>query len=99
MLSEGRSLACQMRYAEALEFLQVAMEKAPADPRPVYLIAYSQASLGDKTSAGASLKAACTLEKKSSGFNWSQYMERVQGPMRAWMEKERQLGLRTTPGR
>ena len=88
-----------MRYAEALEFLQVAMEKAPADPRPVYLIAYSQASLGDKTSAGASLKAACTLEKKSSGFNWSQYMERVQGPMRAWMEKERHRQLQTTPGR
>lgn len=92
-------MACHMRYEEAIEFLRVAIEKSPADPRPLYLLAYCQGNLSDKTAAGVSLSAACTLERKGSGFNWSQYMERVQGPMRAWMEKERSRQLRTTVGR
>ncbi len=87
-------MACQMRYDEAIEFLQVANEKAPTDPRPLYLLAYCQGNLGDTTTAGVTLKAGCALEQKGSGFSWPQYMERVQGPMRAWMEKERQLHLR-----
>ena len=69
------------------------VEKSPADPRPLYLLAYCQGNRNDKTAAGVSLAAACVLERKGSGFNWSQYMERVQGPMRAWMEKERHLLL------
>lgn len=74
------------------------VEKSPTDPRPLYLLAYCQGSRNDKAAAGGTLKAACALERKGSGFNWSQYMERVQGPTRAWMEKERHLQLGTNAG-
>ena len=88
-----------MRYEEAIEFLRVVIEKSPADPRPQYLLAYCQGSLSDKAAAGVSLSAAVALERQDTGFNWSQYMERVQGPMRAWMEKERHRLLRAPAGR
>jgi hypothetical protein len=89
LLNEGRSLAIQIRYEEAIEFLRVVIEKTPTDPRPLYLLAFCQGNQGDKTAAGGSLKSACALERQGNGFNWSHYMERVQGPTRTWMEKER----------
>lgn len=87
-------MACQSHYEEAIEFLRVANEKSPTDPRPLYLLAYCQGNLKDKTAAGVTLRAACALEKTGAKFNWSQYMERVQGPMRSWMELERSRQLR-----
>ena len=94
LLSEGRSLAGQHRHVEAVDFLVLVAEKTPEDPRPLYLLAFCQGNLGQGDAASASLNAACQLERKGKQFGWPTYMEHIQGPMRIWMETERnrQLG-------
>ncbi len=99
LLSEGRTLAIQGSYPEAIEFLQFAQEKAPEDPRPLYLLAFCQASLNENSAAAVSMAAACSLERRGTKFNWPQYMERIQGPKRIWVEVERRRQLNTKTGR
>ena len=70
-----------------------ATEKTPDDARVRYVLAYCQRGLGENDAAATTLSAACELERSRKNVDWSQLMENLQGPGRAWLETERRKQL------
>ena len=97
LFSQGRSLVVEQRHAEALDFLRIASEKSPEDPRILYVLAYCQRGLGENDAAAATASAACQLERANKNVDWSRLMEKFQGPARFWLEAERREQLKSPP--
>lgn len=79
------------RFNLSIESFQQAQRVQPTDAAISYFLALSQFRNGAVEAARKSVRAAVAIERVSPLADYYELMERVQGPMRTWLESQRAI--------